>query len=494
MESMFSVHVNDGQKPIPDNDICYIIGKDGIYLKKKLGIVESCTKVDKISILNDVETYGRLHLPKIPGKMFARVFGFFREAYLKYKGESAIILCYHDETKKYKIEVPVQEVSGAAVHYEVNTENKREDGYRIIGTIHSHANFGAFHSGVDVADEKSFDGLHITIGHVAQSDGHFTLSTTVAINGARFLIESSEYIEGITPFVEYKKVVIDGVEEMCTVTSHANDKSYMFTPDITDEDLEFSPKWMEQVSERKYTYTAPASSGYGGYDWSERWWQQSQPSKQDNSQHRWWERYNKRHDKPQSWDTWDDYTGSILAADEKTVESAEDKWYNRIAKASAELRESKKPSNMSKKEWKWLKKNHNKIEEKMSEREKELETNPQLNLFSLDPRKREIKTTIPCTKCIHRDLVMESLQQTKHIEHPSKVIGGFQPMSKVIQPGESSSAEIRSAVGGNRHGSSRFHEISKMVSEKIEARKTIRANFPDLSDKQIEDVLNGIKF
>jgi len=489
MESMFNVHVNDGQKPMPDGDICYIIGKDGIYLKKKLGIVESCTKVDKISILNDVETYGRLHLPKIPGKMFARVFGFFREAYLKYKGESAVILYYHDATNKYKIEVPLQEVSGAAVHYEVDIETKREDGYRIIGTIHSHANFGAFHSGIDIADEKSFDGLHITIGHVAQDDGHFTLSTTIAINGARFLIDSTEYVESITPFVEYKKVMIDGVEETCAVSSHVNDKSYMFTNDINNEDLEFSPKWMEKVSERKYTYTAPTSGG--GYNWQERWWQQ--PSQQDNAQHRWWEKYNKKHDKPVSWDTWDDYTGSILAADEKTIESAEDKWYNRIAKASAELRESKKPGNMTKKEWKWFKKNHNKIESKMSEREKELEATPQLNLFSLDPRKREIRTTIPCTKCIHRDLVMESFQQTKSVEKP-KIIGGFQPMSKVIKPGESTCPEVRSSVGGGGHGSSRFHEIKKMVDEKIEARKIIKANFPELNDVEIDQVLNGITF
>lgn len=47
-------------------------------------------------------------------------------------------------------------------------EKLLNDGYELIGTIHSHCDFAAFHSGVDDADEINFDGLHITIGKLTK--------------------------------------------------------------------------------------------------------------------------------------------------------------------------------------------------------------------------------------------------------------------------------------------------------------------------------------
>jgi hypothetical protein len=67
-------------------------------------------------------------------------------------------------------------------------------------TIHSHAGFGAFHSSTDHTDEKHFDGLHITVGDLSK-DLH-TISTSVVVNGKRFLVDTHEYVEGVES-VEY---------------------------------------------------------------------------------------------------------------------------------------------------------------------------------------------------------------------------------------------------------------------------------------------------
>ena len=157
---MFPVFVNDGNHEIPDDDILYIVCKEGTYLKKKLGIMESITPVKNISILQSIEMMATMHIKPIPGTLFASVMDFFRQVYSEHKSEAIVLLFYNEEKRVYKIIPPAQEVSGAGVDY---NRAMTLEGYTMVGDIHSHANFSAFHSGIDDADEKSFDGLHITI-------------------------------------------------------------------------------------------------------------------------------------------------------------------------------------------------------------------------------------------------------------------------------------------------------------------------------------------
>ncbi len=53
---MFQVIVNDGTTEFPDDDIYYIVCKEGVYLKKRLGVMESIAPVKNISILNSIKT------------------------------------------------------------------------------------------------------------------------------------------------------------------------------------------------------------------------------------------------------------------------------------------------------------------------------------------------------------------------------------------------------------------------------------------------------
>ena len=64
---MFKVFVNDGTQELPDDDIFYIVSKEGLFLKKKLGLLESIARVDKISILENLNELpvAKMNIPKV---------------------------------------------------------------------------------------------------------------------------------------------------------------------------------------------------------------------------------------------------------------------------------------------------------------------------------------------------------------------------------------------------------------------------------------------
>jgi len=109
-----------------------------------------------------------VNIPQVPFRLINTVHSFFREIYILHQTEVGIILWYNDKNNEWSIEVPEQEVTGAHVDYKRNFEYAQDmmkKGYFEVGTIHSHAGMGAFHSGVDDNDEMTFDGLHMTMGN-----------------------------------------------------------------------------------------------------------------------------------------------------------------------------------------------------------------------------------------------------------------------------------------------------------------------------------------
>ena len=229
---MFKVFINNGMDKPPSDDIFYIIGKKGIFLKKKVGIMESIAPVKNISVLEDVETSAHLHIPKIPGKLFAKVYKFTKEVYKLYSSESVTLLYYNEHDKSFKILIPDQEVSGSSVDYK---EIESIDNHNLIGTIHSHAGFSAFHSPTDDKDEKHFDGIHITIGDL-KSDT-FELSCSIVSNGSRFMNIPEEYIEGI------KLVGSDNPKIIS--------KDYILNNSI--KYISFDRTWLNKVKRKVYT-------------------------------------------------------------------------------------------------------------------------------------------------------------------------------------------------------------------------------------------------
>lgn len=198
---MFNIYVNDKKDVLPEDDICYIVAKEGIYLKKKIGIMESIAPVDKISTLESITSSAKMHIKKIPSTSFAKIVDFFKEVHKAYYSEAIVLLFYQEDTQKYRVVPPHQKVSAGSVDYDRITL----DGWNLIGTIHSHGSMSAFHSGIDDTDENTFDGLHITIGNVNSAANDFSISASIVANGFRVIVEPEEYIDGIKKTVDIDK-------------------------------------------------------------------------------------------------------------------------------------------------------------------------------------------------------------------------------------------------------------------------------------------------
>ena len=260
---MFKVHVNDGQSPLPTDDICYIVAKEGIFLKKKIGVMESIAPVKNISILESVNKAAQMHIKRIPGGQFSRVIAFFREVYAKYHAEAIVLIFYDLERKIYKIIPPTQRVTGASCDYDKGiTINNMQ----MIGTIHSHASMSAFHSGTDDKDEEYFDGLHITIGNLG--DEEVSISASIVANGYRFNVEVKDYVDKIQitqdidqteekPTRRVYKFVNGKMEEDVVASSKSTytvkryDKRYVVK--ISDKYKKVIPEWMDMVERGTFT-------------------------------------------------------------------------------------------------------------------------------------------------------------------------------------------------------------------------------------------------
>jgi len=259
---MFPIWMNDGETEMPTDDIFYIVAKDGIYLKKSMGHFDTVSKVDEISMLGECESFALLHVSKITTRQFAQILTLFREVYKKYKAECNVILHYNIKRKRYRIEVPRQDVSGASVDYANGEESYKN--YIRIGTIHSHANMTAFHSGTDQSDEEGWDGLHITLGKM--DEDYFEISCSVMSSGERFMVNPEDYIEGVE-LIEYE------VQRSYKVYSWEKGKQIEkplerklgYITNAPEKDLCHPKKWMDNVDK----HIPKAVSRYGGYNYGQ---------------------------------------------------------------------------------------------------------------------------------------------------------------------------------------------------------------------------------
>lgn len=234
----FPVYVVSSVKELPKEGIYYIVGKDGLYLKKDTGLIEALVKVKQISLLKEVTPFATLKVPKIPVLLMAQVVCFFRAVYRRYKAEAIVLLYYSAEKNDFMVEAVKQVVAGAGLQYKIKSNLSK--GYKLMGTIHSHANFEAFHSDIDRHDEANFDGLHITVGNVNKRD--FTLSSTIVVNDNRFKIKSQTVIEGI----EEKKISRPPFS-----FQEQTDVYYLVVPGQGDyQKTTFPEKWLDKVKDQ----------------------------------------------------------------------------------------------------------------------------------------------------------------------------------------------------------------------------------------------------
>jgi len=275
---MFKVVLNDGQNEMPEDDVYYIIGKEGVYLKKKLGVMESLAPVKNISILESVTSMAKMHINPIPGKWIAKVMGFFKAVYEEHRSEAIVLLFYDAETGKHKIIPPVQKVAGASCDYD---KGITIEGMTMIGTIHSHGNMSAFHSGIDDSDEKHFDGLHITLGDLDEE--YPSISSSIVANGFRVMVEPDEYIGDLILMSEINQVDGKSVSTAYKVENGqlVEDKDATsklgyqwkkydrrYGVNVSARDKIFNKKWLKMVEKGTYTYKSYRGQVWGGYGYA----------------------------------------------------------------------------------------------------------------------------------------------------------------------------------------------------------------------------------
>jgi len=197
--ALFPVYLFDHEFELPTTGTYYLVTKTGIYLHKETKAGNALVKVQGIPWLQEPTIEFHLKLPKIPGSIIGQALTFFRKVFQQYKSEAYVTLLYSAKSNQYRLWCPAQKVSGGSVNYDRTDQPSFEDrttnDWQMCGTIHSHCDFSAYHSGTDISDEETFDGIHITLGHVNRAQ--FSMEASVAINGKREKLEPENCCSGV---------------------------------------------------------------------------------------------------------------------------------------------------------------------------------------------------------------------------------------------------------------------------------------------------------
>ena len=153
---------------LPKEPLCYVAGANGLFKVVRNAFYTACVKLDGITALAALKEEAGLNVPLLPLEQFRRVEAFFAAVFETHRSEAVVLLYCNPRTEDWQVVVPAQAVRGLHVEYDLKTLPAPAAGYELFGTIHSHADVKAFHSGTDDADEACFDGLHITIGNLDQ--------------------------------------------------------------------------------------------------------------------------------------------------------------------------------------------------------------------------------------------------------------------------------------------------------------------------------------
>lgn len=219
VDTMFGIPVfvlNEEGIELPESGNYYVVAGNGTFLHKDNGLMHTVIPVEAVAPLEDytpTDTSIGHNLAKIDASLCYKVKTFFAKVVAKYNAESCVVLFYNADTEDYALVVPQQAVAHGGVKYHRGglTHMQELAGYVPVGTIHSHCDFQAFHSGTDDRDEEDWDGLHITFGHNDQEE--FTISASIVMNAKRGKFDPMTIIEGIAHIVDDRYTLVEQGED-----------------------------------------------------------------------------------------------------------------------------------------------------------------------------------------------------------------------------------------------------------------------------------------
>lgn len=187
----------------------FIVARDGLYLRKHSLLGTSQVRVDGARHLPEASEYLEYELPKLPAQLMGQVVGFFAAIWRTRHSEALALLTW--DGSAFGLIVPEQQADWGSVEHRLDPADVRA-GVQLLGTIHSHADMTAFHSGTDEIDEVDVDGLHIVVGEVDKDRPSF--SAAVVIDGRRFSAEPSMVFEPPGPRVDPPAEWLDQVKPL----------------------------------------------------------------------------------------------------------------------------------------------------------------------------------------------------------------------------------------------------------------------------------------
>lgn len=262
LSTKYEIYLYEDDFEPPTTGTYYLITKSGVYLHRETKAGTALVKVNGIPWLKEPTIEFSLKLPKIPASIIGQAITFFRKVFKEHRSESYVTLFYSEKLNQYQLWCPKQTVTYASVNYDRNDQpsfkNRQDEDWQMCGTIHSHCDFSAYHSGTDIGDEDTFDGIHITLGHVNRAQ--FSMEVSISFNGNREKLEPENCCSGIIR-VSNKDVVSNKIMTF-------GDSSY-FDLELTEQEAQqlvadtelIHTEWMEKVS---HGFQGKGYPGFGG--------------------------------------------------------------------------------------------------------------------------------------------------------------------------------------------------------------------------------------
>ena len=197
---------------------------------------------------------------KISAVLWGQIVSFMRWTFDKYNSEAQLRLYYNEVTHIWDVAVFPQYVGTGMSSDEIKDHEGREEvfgdfdsalGWREAGTLHHHCRCSAFQSGIDFADERDKNGLHITLGDMEDKVCH-----------------------GFHARSSFRKIMYEIIPEEWVEAAFLppdTNVSWSKTLRVATSTVDFPEKWAKFLIIKPVpvikTYGSPASGGigYGAY-------------------------------------------------------------------------------------------------------------------------------------------------------------------------------------------------------------------------------------
>lgn len=192
-------------------------------------------KGQRVNVLKTTPEF-RWTAGRIPITLIGKVVVFFREVYLKHKSEAQVRM-FFNKTEGWLIQVRPQRVAGASTT-EIPGDNTGvsplDPSWVEVGTIHSHANFGAHQSSTDKNNEQHTNGIHITIGDV---------------NTLKLSWHARAYFEGIEHVIDLSSLICCVPKGFECLANDALEKLPLLLRGIPEDKLAIPQEWLNNIRE-----------------------------------------------------------------------------------------------------------------------------------------------------------------------------------------------------------------------------------------------------